>query len=155
MTTVTSLLPAAAFAVRGCMRSREPRWMVLLALVTAAVAAGGDQESAVHVGIACAILLLLPTSTTHPTRHPELAIVAGGLLSRVVRPLIAAVDGLALSAPAWLPVIEQALLSVRAASLASTPHLPLNPLMTWLFLNPNGFGNPVHGNWNWLYNYSI
>ncbi|MEA2463791.1 MAG: hypothetical protein QOJ98_1538, partial [Acidobacteriota bacterium] len=219
MTTVTSLLPAAAFAVRGCMRSRERRWMVLLALVTAAVAAGGHPESAVHVGIACAVLMLVPlavilsegggkggsegppaihdaraVTTTSPTRHPELAkdlkmrrpgfvrradgderpsvrpshsevlrklrmTVRSGFaaapLSLAVRPLIAALYGLAFSAPAWLPVVEQALLSIRAASLASTPHAAMNPLIAWLFLNPNGFGNPVHGNWNWIYNYSI
>jgi hypothetical protein len=68
---------------------------------------------------------------------------------------VAALYGLALSAPAWLPVVEQALLSVRAASLATTPHAAMNPLIAWLFLNPNGFGNPVHGNWSWIYNYSI
>jgi hypothetical protein len=187
MTTVTSLLPAAAFAVRGCMRSRERRWMVLLALVTAAVAAGGHPESAVHVGIACAVLMLLPFTTTAPPRHPELAkdlkmrrprfvrradgeerssvrsshfeilrklrMTVG--LGVVRRPLVAAIYGLAFSAPAWLPVVEQALLSVRAASLATTPHAAMNPLVAWLFLNPNGFGNPVHGNWNWIYNYSI
>jgi hypothetical protein len=166
MTTVTSLLPAAACAVRGCMRFRERRWMVLLALVTAAVAAGGHPESAVHVGIACAVLMLLPLTTT-PTRQPELA-----QDSRIRRPhrltllprmgrsgavgaCIAAIYGLAFSAPAWLPVVEQALLSVRAASLATTPHAAMNPLIAWLFLNPNGFGNPVHGTWNWIYNYSI
>lgn len=136
MTTVTSLLPAAAFAVRGCMRSRERKWMLLLAVVTAAVAAGGHPESALHVGVACAVLLLFA-----PRQAP--------------RPIIAAVYGLALSAPAWLPVVEQALLSVRAASLAATPHAALDPMVAWLFLNPNGFGNPSHGSWNWIYNYSI
>ena len=137
MTTVTSLLPTAAFAVRGCMRFRERRWMVLLALVTAAVAAGGHPESAVHVGIACLMLMLVRLPVNRE------------------RPLSAALYGLAFSAPAWLPVVEQALLSVRAASLASAPHAAMNPLIAWLFLNPNGFGNPVHGNWNWIYNYSI
>jgi hypothetical protein len=196
MTTVTSLLPAAAFAVRGCMRHRERRWIVLLALVTAAVAAGGHPESAVHIGIACLVLMLVPFtvilseearaggSEGSPAVHDTRALtttsgssgarasrIGGGSFAsprprplaqddrrygtRTFRSFIAALYGLALSAPAWLPVVEQALLSVRAASLAATPHAPLNPLMTWLFLNPNGFGNPVHGNWNWIYNYSI
>ena len=140
MTTVSSLLPAAAFALRGCMRSHERKWVLLLAIVTAAVAAGGHPESAVHVGIACAILLFVPSPVIQRNR---------------LRPVAAALYGVAFSAPAWLPVVEQALRSVRAASLAATPHSALDPLVAWLFLNPNGFGNPVHGNWNWIYNYSI
>lgn len=136
MTTVTSLLPAAAFAVRGCVRHAERRWMVLLAIVTAGVAAGGHPESAVHVGIACAIVLAF--ERRNPTRA-----------------IIAALFGLAISAPAWVPVIEQALQSTRAASLASTPHAAMNPLIAWTLLNPDGFGNPARGNWQWIYNYSI
>jgi hypothetical protein len=159
MTTVTSLLPAAAFAVRGCMRFRERRWMVLLALVTAAVAAGGHPESAVHVGIGCLVILGLECgdrSHRFSSREPQLVRPGGKAVTAVaaLQTVIAASYGLALSAPAWLPVVEQALLSVRAASLATTPHAAMNPLIAWLFLNPNGFGNPVHGNWNWIYNYS-
>jgi len=160
MTTVTSLLPAAAFAVRGCMRFRERRWMVLLALVTAAVAAGGHPESAVHVGIACAIVLGMECgdrSHRFSSREPQLVRPGGKAVTAVtaLQTFVAVGYGLAFSAPAWLPVVEQALLSVRAASLAAAPHAAMNPLIAWLFLNPNGFGNPVHGNWNWLYNYSI
>ncbi|HYH09444.1 MAG TPA: hypothetical protein VEK11_20520 [Thermoanaerobaculia bacterium] len=136
MTTVTALLPAAAFALRGCVRFTERRWMVLLAVVTASVASGGHPESAVHIGIACAILLLLEW------RNPTRAIVA-------------ALFGVALSAPAWVPVVEQALLSVRAMALATAPHAAMNPLIAWTLLNPDGFGNPARGNWQWIYNYSI
>lgn len=137
MTTVSSLLPAAAFAVRGCLRSDDRRWRVLLTIVTAAVASGGHPESAVHVGIGCLVVMLLER---------------GG---RIRGTFLPALTGLAISAPAWVPVVEQALRSTRAASLANAAHGALDPLVAWLFLNPNGFGNPAYGNWQWIYNYSI
>lgn len=139
MTTVSSLLPAAAFAVRGCLRSDERRWRVLLTIVTAAVASGGHPESAVHIGIGCVVVMLLE-------RAPLRAMTSA---------VLAAITGLAVSAPAWVPVVEQALRSIRAASLANAPHGALDPLIAWLLLNPNGFGNPALGNWQWIYNYSI
>lgn len=73
----------------------------------------------------------------------------------MARPIVAALFGLAISSPAWVPVVEQALVSVRAASLATTPHAPMDPLIAWTLLNPDGFGNPSRGNWQWIYNYSI
>jgi hypothetical protein len=107
-----------------------------LALVTAAVASGGHPESAIHAGLACLIVLLLER------RNP-------------IRALSGAVLGLALSAPAWVPVVEQALLSTRAAALANAPHGAMDPLLLWLFLNPEGFGNPARGTWQWISNYSV
>ncbi|HEU4888194.1 MAG TPA: hypothetical protein VFV49_09930, partial [Thermoanaerobaculia bacterium] len=136
LTSVTSMLPAAAFAVRGCARHREHHWIVLTAIVTAAVASSGHPESAVHIGLACAILLLLERGN-------------------VLRPLLAAVIGLAIAAPAWVPVVEQALRSTRAASLAVAPHATIRPVAAWLLLNPDGFGNPSRGNWQWIYNYAV
>jgi hypothetical protein len=136
MTAVTSLLPAAAFGVRGCAREASPRWIALLAVVTAAVASSGHPESALHIAIGCAVLLLLDR------RNP-------------VRPIGAALLGLAIAAPAWVPVVEQALLSVRASLLAAAPHAALDRNVAWLLLNPDGFGNPSRGNWQWIYNYSI
>jgi len=136
MTTVSSLLPAAAFAVRGCVRDGSRRWIVLLAIVTAAVASGGHPESALHIGLACGTLLLIEW------RNPTRAIAAAML-------------GAAIAAPAWVPVVEQALRSVRAAALAATPHGAMDRNLAWLFLNPDGFGNPSRGNWNWIYNYAI
>ena len=132
MTTVTCLLPAAAFAVRGCMRDGGKRWTVLLALVTAAAASSGHPESAAHIGIA--VLLVAPLS---------------------LRAFKAAALGLLLALPAWLPVVEQALVSVRAASLHGVAHPSLPGIVSWLLLNPDGFGNPVRGTWQWIYNYSI
>ncbi|HEU4887361.1 MAG TPA: hypothetical protein VFV49_05700, partial [Thermoanaerobaculia bacterium] len=136
LTSVTSLLPAAVFAVRGCTRNREHRWIVLTALVTAAVASSGHPESAVHIGLACAIVLLLERRN-------------------VIRPLLAAVIGLAIAAPAWVPVVDQALRSTRAASLAVAPHATIRPVAAWLLLNPDGFGNPSRGTWQWIYNYAV
>lgn len=136
LTTVTSMLPAAAFAVRGCVREKRRRWFVLLAIVTATVASGGHPESAAHIGIACAIVLLLEWK--NPTRA-----------------IVAAILGLMLAAPAWLPVVEQALRSTRAEALATTPHATIRPVAAWLLLNPDGFGNPSRGNWQWIYNYAV
>ncbi|HET8799205.1 MAG TPA: hypothetical protein VFO89_16060, partial [Thermoanaerobaculia bacterium] len=60
LATVSSMLPAAAFATLGCARHRhQRRWFVLLALVTATVLASGHPETAVHIGIACALLLVV------------------------------------------------------------------------------------------------
>ncbi len=132
LTTVTCLLPAAAYAVRGCTRDGGRRWTVLLALVTAAVASSGHPESAVHIGIAC--LLVAPLS---------------------LRAIKAALLGLLLAAPAWVPVLEQALLSTRAASLAGVAHPSFPKAFAWLLLNPDGFGNPARGTWDWIYNYAI
>lgn len=136
MTAVTSLLPAAAFGVCGCLRDRRSRWIVLLAIVTAAVAASGHPESAVHIAIACIVLMLIEWRRPH-------------------RALAGALVGILISAPAWVPVIEQARISVRAASLANTPHPVMEPLVAWLFLNPDGFGNPARGTWQWIYNYAM
>jgi hypothetical protein len=168
MTTVTSLLPAAAFAVRGCAWGGPParrsagrwpawipaslsgpaaretagrrptphRWMLLLAIVTAAAMSGGHPESALHLAIGCGVLLLLER------RNPSRAIVAALL-------------GVAIAAPAWVPVVQQALHSVRASVLAAAPHGAMDRNLLWLFLNPDGFGNPSRGNWQWIYNYAI
>ena len=136
MTSVTALLPAAAFALRGTLRNEGRRWPVLLAIVTASVMAGGHPESAFHIGIACGVLLLIERRRPH-------------------RAIAAAVFGLALSAPAWVPVIEQALVSVRAAALATSAHAPMPTVVAWLLLNPDGFGNPARGTWQWIYNYSM
>lgn len=136
MTSVTALLPAAAFALRGTLRNEGRRWPVLLAIVTASVMAGGHPESAFHIGIACGVLLLVERRRPH-------------------RAVAAALFGLAIAAPAWVPVVEQALVSVRAAALAQAAHAPMPMMVAWLLLNPDGFGNPARGNWQWMYNYSM
>ncbi|HEX7833691.1 MAG TPA: hypothetical protein VF787_28820 [Thermoanaerobaculia bacterium] len=134
--TVSAMLPAAAFATIGCARSRDRRWFVLLAIVTATVLASGHPETAVHIGIACALLLVLEGKSP-------------------LRPLLAALAGAALAAPAWFPVLEQVLISARAAALAATPHPSLHPYVAYLFLNPDAFGNPARGTWSWISNYSV
>jgi len=146
MTAVTSLLPAAAFALRGCARNGSRRWIALLAITTAAVASGGHPESALHVAIGCAILLAMDQFRGRRQPSDERS---------PMRALGAAFLGIAIAAPAWVPVVEQALRSVRAALLAGAPHTALDRNAAWLFLNPDGFGNPSRGNWQWIYNYSI
>ncbi len=136
LATVSAMLPAAAFATVGCARSRDRRWFVLLAIVTATVLASGHPETAVHIGIASALLLAVEWKSPW-------------------RAILAALAGAALAAPAWVPVLEQALLSVRAAALAAAPHGGLHPYVAYLFLNPDAFGNPARGTWQWISNYSV
>ena len=118
-------------------RRGTPRnYLTLTAIITAAVASGGHPESALHIGLACAIVLLLERRS-------------------LLRPIAAALLGLALAAPAWVPVVEQAPRSTRAAALGSEPHATIRPAAAWLLLNPDGFGNPSRGNWQWIYNYAV
>ena len=79
------------------------------------------------------------------------------LVRFVKAPVLGAVAGLALSAPAWVPVLEQVLLSTRLADLQRAGgHAVTYPLTAaWAMISPNGFGNPVRQNWNWIFNYSL
>src|SRR5207244_11394371 len=63
--------------------------------------------------------------------------------------------GLALSAPAWVPVLEQVRFSARYAAMRhgeSFGTLPATAL--WALVMPNGFGNPVRHNWSWIGQYA-
>ncbi len=63
--------------------------------------------------------------------------------------------GLALGAPAWVPVLEQVRISERFATLRAMTHPGALPLTAaWGIISPNGFGNPLRHNWSWMYNYT-
>lgn len=148
MTAVTLLLPAAAYAVLACVTRATRAPFVFLILVVAALLAGGHPESVVHVAMAVAALLIVEWLAPHwaPSRF------SGRDLGRAVA---AAVFGALISAPAWVPVVEQALVSLRVLSLGTveaSPHFPATAL--WAMTNPDGFGNPAHGNWNWIFSYT-
>src|SRR5262249_60837950 len=86
--SVMSFLPAAAYAVAR-------RNAVFMALVVATLMANGHPESVFHIAIGCAVLLLLNGFSREP--------------------IIGAIFGLAISAPAWVPALEQIPLSARYA----------------------------------------
>lgn len=148
VTAVTSLLPAAFCAVLGAQETGRRRDLVFVALVVAALMANGHPESVLHVAIGVAGLLLIDLALS-PDRR--------AWLLRFRIPLGGAIAGLALSAPAWVPVLEQILLSTRLAELRRAGgHAASYPLTAaWAMISPNGFGNPARQNWNWIYNYSI
>jgi len=148
MTAVTLLLPAAAYAVLACATGPTRAPFVLLILVVAALLAGGHPESVVHVAMAVAALLIVEWFAPHwaPSRFS---------VRDLGRAVAAAVFGALISAPAWVPVVEQALVSLRVLSLRTveaSPHFPATAL--WAMANPDGFGNPAHGNWSWIFNYT-
>lgn len=139
LTAVTALLPAAVFAIQRCADAPGFRSVALTAIIGACVLAGGHPESALHVALAAAMVLVLNVR---------------GLRTA----LLGAVLGVALSAVAWLPVAEQALHStrlqeVRTAGRHMTPAFPA--AVAKVLLNPNVFGHPARGDWSGFGNYSM
>jgi hypothetical protein len=148
MTAVTLLLPAAAYAVLFALRSRRAAPHVLVALVVASLLAGGHPESVVHVATAVVVLLSIEWFA------PRWA-SARFTWRDFARVTVAAILGLLISAPAWVPVVEQAAVSVRVDSLRSVPAAPVFPATAlWAILNPDGFGNPARQNWSWIFSYT-
>jgi hypothetical protein len=143
MTAVTLLLPAAAYATTLTLRERRVAPMVLLAVVVASLLAGGHPESVVHVAMCCVALLLIER---------------GAKRRDWARVTFAAVCGLLIAAPAWLPVLEQVMVSLRVKLLApgeamgDTGVFPVKVL--WAMLNPDAYGHPAHHNWSWFMTYT-
>ena len=75
-----------------------------------------------------------------------------------MRVVYAALCGLLIAAPAWLPVVEQVMVSLRVKllepgeAMGAVTFFPVKVL--WAMLNPDGFGNPAHHNWNWFMTYT-
>jgi hypothetical protein len=148
MTAVTLLLPASVYAVLLCLRRPGGAPFVLVALVVAALLAGGHPESVFHVAIGAITLVAIEWISPQwdPTRFS---------LRDFVRVTCAALVGLMISAPAWVPVLEQARISLRVLILNvvnSGGAFPVNTL--WAMLNPDGYGNPAHGNYGWIMSYT-
>jgi hypothetical protein len=142
MTAVTLLLPAATYAVVTCAERRRAAPFVLVAVVVAALLAGGHPESVVHVALAVVLLLAIDLATARVT------------LRGAGRATLAALIGALIAAPAWAPVVEQALISHRVALLKSVQvGAPFPRTGLWAVVAPDGFGNPAHGNWNWYAQY--
>lgn len=148
MTAVTLLLPAAAYGVILCLRRDSGAPFALVALVVAALLAGGHPESVFHVAIGVLTLVVIEwiAPQWETTRFSA---------RDFIRVLCAAVVGLLIAAPAWVPVVEQARISLRVLSLKvvnSGEAFPVNTL--WAMFNPDGYGNPAHGNYGWIMSYT-
>ena len=134
--SVIAFLPAAAFAL-----VHEKRNVVLIALVIATLMANGHPESVLHIAVGCGVLLAIDLARA-VDRHAwlyELAFAVAGVAL-----------GLALSAPAWVPVLEQVRASARLAKLQ---HVVIPHAAAWGIVAPNGFGNPVRHDYSWFINY--
>ncbi|HUP60361.1 MAG TPA: YfhO family protein [Thermoanaerobaculia bacterium] len=145
LTSVTLMLPVVAYAALRTLDVPRAAPMVLLALSVVAILAGGHPESAAHIVLAVIALVIVEW----------LAPVARRFTRRdLARVVIGSVAGVLIAAPAWVPVLEQALISLRVVLLARTGPLP--PMVTttlWALANPDGFGNPARGTWNWFLQY--
>ncbi len=148
MTAVTLLLPAAAYAVLLSLRRPAGAPFVLVALVVASLLAGGHPESVFHVAVAVLVLVIIEWIA--PQWSPERFSIRD-----LLRVTFAALLGLAIGAPAWVPVVEQARVSLRLLTMkvvnAGGP-FPANTL--WAMANPDGYGNPAHGNYGWMMSYT-
>ena len=147
-TAVTAFLPAALYALLQAQDHARRRDLVLVALVVGTLMANGHPESVLHIAIGAAGLLLIDLVLS-PDRR--------AWLRRFRVPVAGAIVGLALSAPTWVPVLEQVLLSTRLADIRRAGgHAAIYPLTAaWAMVSPNGFGNPVRQNWGWILNYSL
>lgn len=147
-TAVTAFLPAALYALLEAQDHGRRRDVVLVALVVATLMANGHPESVLHIAIGAAGVLGIDLALSKER---------GAWVRRFRVPVFGAVAGLALSAPAWVPVLEQVLLSSRLAELRAAGGHPASYPLTaaWAMLSPNGFGNPVRQNWGWILNYSL
>ena len=143
--TVMSMLPAALFALVYAIDVASRRGVVLMALVIAALMAGGHPETVVHIAMGAAMLLAIELALADDRRE---------WIRRFRYPLLGAIAGVALSAPAWVPSALQVPLSARYASLRGAMRVDTYPVTAlWAMVSPNGFGNPARHNWNWISNY--
>jgi hypothetical protein len=145
--SVSALLPAALFAILHAMDEGSKRSIVLVAIIVATLLANGHPESVLHIAIGAALAVVIDVALSPAERDR---------LFRLGYPVVGALAGAMLSAPAWVPTLEMIPLSARYAALhAAPPMAPLPLTALWALVAPNGFGNPLRHNWNWISNYTI
>jgi Bacterial membrane protein YfhO len=151
LSSVTLLLPAVVFAALRVVDDGRRRSMLLLSLVVASMFAAGHPESLVHAGLGVAGLLVIEMVAPAVSAPDDRSLRA----RRSALAVFGAIMGAGLSAPAWVPVTQQAFASQRIAALRAGHYegirYPLTAL--WVLLNPDGFGNPARGNWRWIMHY--
>ncbi|MGH9456897.1 MAG: hypothetical protein ACRD2J_04580, partial [Thermoanaerobaculia bacterium] len=102
---VSALLPAAVVAFVELIRQGTFRWVVFAAVVVASLLAAGHPESVLHVALGTGIVLTIDLWTTGMPRRVW--------ARRFGLAVAAALVGLALAAPSWVPVLEQVGRSAR------------------------------------------
>ena len=153
--SVTAFLPATLYAVTlsvggavdDCDRSAlRRRSFFLMALVVATIMASGHPESVLHIALGTATLMLIDRFLASDWRRwlSNCGVVAMGALT-----------GLLLSAPAWVPTLQQVLISERLMLVRQARYAAFPYTAAWALVAPNGFGNPVRHNWNWILNYPL
>ena len=145
LASVTLMLPAVAYSALRTLDAPRAAPMVLLALSVFAIFAGGHPESAVHIVLAIVALVVIECFAPVARRFT---------LRDFGRLAIGSVAGVLMSAPAWVPVLEQALISLRVLIIERQgPVPPMVKTALWALVNPDGFGNPAKGTWNWFLSY--
>jgi hypothetical protein len=153
--SVTAFLPAALYAVALAMSEppadRDPEALrrkggLLMAVVVGTILANGHPESVLHIAIGTVALMLIDGLGDPDKRR---------WFSSCVALAAGAVAGLLVSAPAWLPTLEQVRVSERLAVVRHARYASFPVTALWALVAPNGFGNPVRHNWNWILNYSL
>lgn len=143
--SVVAFLPAAAFALFHAIDRQTKASIVFVAIVIATLLANGHPESVLHIAVGCGGILVIDLLCAPDRRD---------WLRRLHAPLIGVAAGLALGAPAWIPVLEQVRVSERFSTLHAMPNVTLLPFTAaWAIVSGNGFGNPLRHNWSWMYNY--
>lgn len=143
--SVVAFLPAAAFALLHAIDRQSKASIVFVAIVVATLLANGHPESVLHIAIGCGGILIVDLLCSQNR---------GDWFRRLRVPLIGVAAGLALGAPAWIPVLEQVRISERFSTLRAVPNVTLLPFTAaWAIVSPNGFGNPLRHNWSWMNNY--
>jgi hypothetical protein len=142
--SVIAFLPAAAYALLRVIDEPRKRNIVLLAIVIGTLQANGHPESVLHVAIGCGALLAIDLTFASDRR---------AWLRGFVYALAGVVFGLVLSAPAWVPVLEQVRLSARFAE-GGMKAFAFPRAAAWGIVSPNAFGNPVRHDYSWWINYA-
>jgi len=146
--SVVAFLPAATFALLHAIDRQTKASIVFVALVIATLLANGHPESVLHIAVGCGGILLIEALAGRSDFGVR------DFLRRLLAPLLGVAAGLALGAPAWLPVLEQVRISERFATLRHAVPVPMLPFTAaWAIISPNGFGNPVRHNWSWMQHY--
>jgi hypothetical protein len=142
---VIAFLPAALFALLHAVDAPRKANVVLVALVVGALLANGHPESVLHVAMGCAGMLAIDFAFAADRRT---------WLRNFRAPLVGTAFGLAISAPAWVPGLEQVFISERLALMRTgqiVGGIPINA--AWAMVMPNGFGSPLRNNYSWWIGY--
>jgi hypothetical protein len=143
--SVVAFLPAAAFALLHAEDEPRKANIVFVALIVGTLLANGHPESVLHVAIGCGGLLVIDFAFSADRRQ---------WVRRFGAPLVGVIVGLAISAPAWVPGLEQVLLSERMTLVRSGTLVGgIPPTAAWAIVMPNGFGNPLRHNYSWWIGY--